>query len=560
MNAIIIAAVLGALAGPVRAQAPNTLTYQGRLLQSGAPVSGSTPIDMQICDSASGGNCYDSGSQTVGVVNGVFSTTFTLVTTPPLPGQGLASGTWFLETVVNGTPLSPREQLTSSPYAVFASSAETLTPPLSTSPGVSISTNVGIGTASPQALLHVYSATSGLSHVIVEGGGLSANVPDVELRGSAAGSGTQVSMNKADATAASIVDFEVGAASHWQLAHESQADGDRLDVNEVAGGAAYPRLTAARGGDVGVGVTSPLAQLHVSSPTSAGTDLVFMVSNGPALAQNLVTVTGDGGLGVGTTAPLQADAPGARLDVRGPASVNGPLLVDGGSGSLTPLSVGGDASVSGDLRLIGAGSALVVSGGGGVNAGGGGVQTTGNISVTGGAGISIAPGGSYSGDGSSLSNVLRTISSATLSGAAGSITVGPFSSLKYMRAVIHIAGVSSSANLQVQLNGDSGSDYGDNRVVNGTESTDSGITSINVYQSSYGGTEADFIMDFPYNAAGSEKSGTITGEDYSGASAPSLVQESWVWDQTTPTIDSITITPTSGNLVTGTSIVVYGSN
>lgn len=561
MKRLVLTAILSMTAGAAWATAPNVLTYQGRLLESGSPVSGTRTIDMQLCDSLSGGLCYDSGSQAVGVVNGVFKTTFTLATAPALPAEGLASGSWFLQTIINGVTLSPREQLTSAPYAVLASSAETLTPPSAASAGVEISTNVGIGTASPLALLHVYSGTSGLAKVIVEGGGVAGNTPVLELRGSASGSGAQLSLAKADSSGESLVDFQTGSgSSSWQLAHESAASSSRLDVNEAASGSVFPRASFARGGRVGLGTVSPRAQVEVSSASATGLDAVFIVSSGSASGQELVTVLGDGGLGVGTTAPLQASAPGARLDVRGPAALNGPLTINGGSGFSAPLSVNGDISTSGSVKLVDPGSTLVVSGGGGVNAGTGGVTTTGSVSISGGGSLIVGTGGTLQGDGSTLSNVIRTVSSTTLTSAASVMTVGPFTAVKYMRAVIHVAGVTAASDLEVQFNSDGSAIYSDARTVNGASGSDTAAADVNIYGGTYGGSAANYVLELPYNTT-AVKAGTLTGADYSsGSSAPSQVQLSWVYGDATKAIDTISLLSPGGNMLAGSSIVVYGSN
>lgn len=114
------------LAWPAAALAPNASTYQGRLQESGLPVSGARQVELRLCTGLLVGTCYSAGSQGVGVLNGVFKTTFTI----PV-GVDLSAGSWFLEVAVGPfggalNTLAPREALTSFPYAVHASSATTL--------------------------------------------------------------------------------------------------------------------------------------------------------------------------------------------------------------------------------------------------------------------------------------------------------------------------------------------------------------------------------------------------------------------------------------------------
>lgn len=138
--ATLAAALLLAVALSPRAGAAalyhSTMTYQGRLKEGGLPVTGARAVDIQICDALSGGNCYGSGGQNVSVSNGLFKTTFTA------PSQwDPTAGPWYLEVRVAGLALSPREELTASPYAFYASTASGLVAPAN-SYGVTISSHL----------------------------------------------------------------------------------------------------------------------------------------------------------------------------------------------------------------------------------------------------------------------------------------------------------------------------------------------------------------------------------------------------------------------------------
>ncbi len=111
---------------PTWADAPNLMTYQGRLKESDAPVTGNRTVRISLCDSLTSGNCYfaPEGAQSTAITNGLFKSTFTLPTDSAFNVNG---GSWFLQIDVNGTGLAPREKLTSTPYALVASSATMLT-------------------------------------------------------------------------------------------------------------------------------------------------------------------------------------------------------------------------------------------------------------------------------------------------------------------------------------------------------------------------------------------------------------------------------------------------
>ncbi|MBI5202686.1 MAG: hypothetical protein HY925_13930 [Elusimicrobia bacterium] len=120
--------ILALLAAAAFAQAPNMSTYQGRLQESGLPVTGSRLVEVHLCTALTGGVCFPgtgTNIQGVSVVNGVFKTTFTIPS-----GVDISVGQWFLEIAVGATAplntLAPREAFTSFPYAIYASSATKL--------------------------------------------------------------------------------------------------------------------------------------------------------------------------------------------------------------------------------------------------------------------------------------------------------------------------------------------------------------------------------------------------------------------------------------------------
>lgn len=120
MRKLIQAVSLIILAGAFNAyaEAPNLLTYQGRLKEGGQAVSGNRPVEIYLCDDATADPCQSSGVQSVTVSNGLFRSTFTI---PALATLG--AGDWYLEIWVAGTKLLPRERLTSTAYSLFAATA-----------------------------------------------------------------------------------------------------------------------------------------------------------------------------------------------------------------------------------------------------------------------------------------------------------------------------------------------------------------------------------------------------------------------------------------------------
>ena len=102
---------------------PQEINYQGRLISGGSPVNGNVAMVLRLYDQAVGGSLLYADSNTVTVVDGLYSTTL---------GDGTISGTLtnalsftnvHIEVTVNGTILAPRERLQSLPYAIEALTA-----------------------------------------------------------------------------------------------------------------------------------------------------------------------------------------------------------------------------------------------------------------------------------------------------------------------------------------------------------------------------------------------------------------------------------------------------
>nr|MDA8130183.1 hypothetical protein [Elusimicrobiota bacterium] len=140
-------AMLGILTGllllPVlAAAAPSYINYQGRLVDaSGNPLSGSYSITFNIYGVSSGGSAVWTEVQpSVSVDNGIFSAKLGSVTA--LPPSVFASDTRYLGvTIGSDAEMSPRVQLLSVPYAIYAASAASVG---SAGQTVDISTGVNV--------------------------------------------------------------------------------------------------------------------------------------------------------------------------------------------------------------------------------------------------------------------------------------------------------------------------------------------------------------------------------------------------------------------------------
>ncbi len=129
---------------------PTSMTYQGRLLESGTPVNGTRNFQITIYDLATGGNVLVNTQTFNGtqVTNGLYN----LVITGLNPAN-FVGNTAYLQINVNGTDLSPRTQLLTVPYAFKAGIIDGVTSSsteLNLLDGIAnISSAVDLGNSSP---------------------------------------------------------------------------------------------------------------------------------------------------------------------------------------------------------------------------------------------------------------------------------------------------------------------------------------------------------------------------------------------------------------------------
>jgi hypothetical protein len=119
---LALAALLPSLA---LAQAPAKLGYQGRLLRSdGAPETGAPTITFRILTADTGGSLLWSEDQVLALTDGYYATHLGVVT--PINPAIFSGAELFLEIAVNGTALSPRQRIGSTPYSMSSSTADML--------------------------------------------------------------------------------------------------------------------------------------------------------------------------------------------------------------------------------------------------------------------------------------------------------------------------------------------------------------------------------------------------------------------------------------------------
>ena len=118
----IIISALVALAGiQIGSAAPAMFNYQGRLMVDEQPANGASAMTFTLYDAATGGNARYADTQTVNVVNGLYSVMIGASNSVGL-ATALTNSALYLEVKVGSDILTPRNRLGSVPYAMSAAS------------------------------------------------------------------------------------------------------------------------------------------------------------------------------------------------------------------------------------------------------------------------------------------------------------------------------------------------------------------------------------------------------------------------------------------------------
>jgi hypothetical protein len=127
MNVFLRILALAALSGAVfvsapAQEAPMLIQCQGRLSDGAQPLNGEMQMILRLYDQPQGGTLRYEDTGPVRLVDGLYTTFLGDHTTQGSLKDALSSGPLWLEVIANGTVFSPRERLTSVPFAALAES------------------------------------------------------------------------------------------------------------------------------------------------------------------------------------------------------------------------------------------------------------------------------------------------------------------------------------------------------------------------------------------------------------------------------------------------------
>jgi hypothetical protein len=465
-------ALVGLWMGPsiVQAQVGTAFTYQGRLTDGGAPATGTYDFRMILFDADVGGSQQGPivTVDDVAVAAGHFTASLDF-------GVVFAGDKRWLEIAVRPGAssgaygiLSPRQELTPAPNALYAANATTVagltcannqvakwsgtgwtcgsdndTAPTASLPIVATGNNISLATCFTGQVFKmtggVWACAADLNTTYTNGGGLTlasgvfdTNNAVVARKDAAAGSQAfntntlvlsytlnRVGIGTASPSGPLTVSGGIAAADanggHIRL--ESQDGGaDGADGNDQGGRGGSIELIAGTGG-----------------PGNDAGDIVL------------------GGAAGGPATATAAGGEGSDFQFAAGNGGNGAFTNSGGAGGNVVFNAGAGGSNTGGGTGGGGGSLSLASGSGGVTTGGGTGGGGGNFFLTSGSGGTNNNGGVLQleagpGNGTGNGGSVTIMSGGSTSGSAGEITLLPGSSSSGVDGAIQLGGTTTAAN------------------------------------------------------------------------------------------------------------------
>ncbi len=260
---VMFAALLAGRAMPTLGQTPlgTAVTYQGQLKENGSPHPGpSASMQFDLYNDPNVGTSLGTvGPLTAPITDGLFTVPLDFL------ANAFDGNARWLEITVDGSLLTPRQEITAAPASHYSLAPWTTEPN-----GISyMAGNVGIGTTDPNAALQIDTAT------FFDLSSTPTGQDNLLLTDVAAGAGdgnvmASIGFGNGDTSRrAAIAALQTGNSLHRQglafYTHPSTVGGD--DIKES--------MRIEHNGNVGIGTTNPSANLEISSGAGGNGDAVL---------------------------------------------------------------------------------------------------------------------------------------------------------------------------------------------------------------------------------------------------------------------------------------------
>lgn len=305
---------------------PTSVTYQGQLKNGGSPANGAFDMSFSVFDADVAGNLvagplvFDGqggNPPQMNITSGLFTATLDF-------GQGVFDGNpRWLEVTVSGTPLSPRQPITSAPYAQRSIDAQSCNiASYANAPWVPSGAdlyyadgNVGIGITAPTAKLEIGGTpgvdgikfpdgTTQVSASALGGGFWSANGSNIYSNNAGnTGIGTTTPLAKLHVAGTMKINgsntLEFGAGvpketSAGKIGYQTYGNFDSLDIVGAGTTGANRKINfwneggATFKGNIGIGTLAPLSKLDITA-IGTGAELLRFTTERPWIFRQTVT-------------------------------------------------------------------------------------------------------------------------------------------------------------------------------------------------------------------------------------------------------------------------------
>ena len=326
---------------------PGMIQYQGRIAD---PVSGSSvevnslPMVFRIYDMAAGGEALWEEPHTVLLNHGIYNVI--LGSTNAISPSILMNDDLWLEVLINGEGLTPRQKISSVIFSIKSGDAETLDGLDSTEFIVTTG-----GTMTGSLALPDNGLTIGTQQLVVSGGAVGIGTASPQDKLEVSGGMTSFDSGPEN----SITGFRIRENGNlrWSMLYRTW-QGDNLHIyDEIRNDSSMTFQSGT--GRVGVGITEPESRLHVAGGQwdVGGTEGDFKIGNSTHRLKIGVAQTGGGAGDV----RIRAQGGTNRLFLGGGGGDD--LTVQNGNVGIGTTTPGTKLDVVGDVRVAGSGSGFV---------------------------------------------------------------------------------------------------------------------------------------------------------------------------------------------------------